>query len=233
MVNKHIQVLLIEDDPMVQEVNKQFIERVDGFKVIDTARNGVEGLAKIEKLQPDLVMLDIFMPQQDGIETLYQIRIKKLPVDVIVITAADDSETIHAMLQNGAIDYIIKPFKYERICQSLKHYESYRRHFMLEDEGILTQKQLDQILLSVPQERETKIQLDIPKGLNEITLKQVVLFLLKQTAAKSADEVSEGIGVARVTARRYLEYLGQEGRVRIEIEYGSVGRPINRYRMNV
>lgn len=105
---KHIvQVLLIEDDPMVQEVNRMFIEGVNGYKVIGTAGNGQDGLRMIEELKPDLIFLDVFMPSFDGISTLQEIRARDLPVDVIVVTAAKETETLRAMMRNGAVDYII------------------------------------------------------------------------------------------------------------------------------
>ena len=89
-----IQVLLVEDDPMVRQVNRQFIEQVPGYHLIGTAKNGVEGIQQIKQLKPDLVFMDIFMPEQDGIETLTKIREKGLKVDVIAVTAANDMMTI-------------------------------------------------------------------------------------------------------------------------------------------
>lgn len=87
-------VLLIEDDPMVQEVNRQMIEQVDGFTVIGLAGNGEEGLHLIHELRPDLAMIDIYMPQLDGLETVKQIRARGHEVDIIAITAASDIETV-------------------------------------------------------------------------------------------------------------------------------------------
>src|SRR3954454_4811733 len=113
MNNDIIQVLLIEDDPMVQEVNKQFIERLPQFQIIDTASNGLEVIEKIKGLHPDLVILDIFMPSLNGIDTIYEIRKEQLDVDVIIISAANDPITIRKMMQNGAFDYLIKPFKFD------------------------------------------------------------------------------------------------------------------------
>ena len=91
---KIIQVLLVEDDPMVREVNRQFIERVEGFKVIDMASDGIKGIEKIKSLTPDLVVMDIFMPEQDGIETLRQIRQQNLNVDCIFLPAVRPSITL-------------------------------------------------------------------------------------------------------------------------------------------
>jgi two-component system, CitB family, response regulator DctR len=216
-------VLLIEDDPMVQEVNRQFIEQVDGFTVIGTAGNGMEGIEMIRKIQPDLVIIDIYMPCHDGLETLQQIRMEGHAVDVIAITAASDIETVRRVLQNGAFDYIMKPFKFERLKQSLENYYTFQQK--LKEKEKLTQKELDALL----QQNETETRSELPKGLNYITLQKIVRYLQEQTHPISAEEVAEGVGIARVTARRYLEYLEKRQKVEIDIQYGGVGRPINRY----
>lgn len=230
---KHlINVLLIEDDPMVQEVNRLFIERVPSFRVIATASNGLEGLTLIKELQPDLVILDIFMPNLDGAETIYEIRKEQMDVDVIVISAANDQSTIRKMLQNGAVDYIIKPFKYERLQQTLEKYSLFSSH--IQAETSMSQLQLDQTIFK--QSHAIKLGLEnnflaehLPKGLNQDTLKQIVELLQKQSKSLSSEEVAEGMGIARVTARRYLDFLKIEGIVDIDIQYGGVGRPVNKY----
>jgi two-component system response regulator DctR len=90
----------------------------------------------------------------------------------------------------------------------------------------MNQNEIDSLALS----RGQQLDEGVPKGLNEITLKQVYLFLLKEGGALSAEEVAEGVGLARVTARRYLDFLEKSNRVVLELQYGSVGRPVNRYR---
>ncbi|MDM5338343.1 response regulator [Fictibacillus enclensis] len=227
MKENSIDVLLIEDDPMVLEINRAFIEKVSGFKVTGMAANGAEGLKKIKKLQPDLVVLDIYMPKQDGIHTIHEIRKQKSKVDVIVISAANDRQTIQTMLQQGAVDYIIKPFKFERIKQALERYKEYR--LQLNTQGEMSQKEVD-ALLSVATISERK-QEEIPKGLSQNTLMQIIGFLKDQSGGKSSEEVAEGVGIARVTARRYLEYLEKTGEIKLDVQYGGVGRPINRYLM--
>lgn len=229
MQNQYISVLLIEDDPMVQEVNRQFIEQVKGFKIIGTAHDGKEGYEKTIALNPDLIILDIYMPTQNGIETLHQIRQERESVDVIVISAANDRETIRTIIQNGAIDYIIKPFKFERIQLALENYKSIRTK--LSQNGTISQSELDEMLYSETKSTGVKTEAYLPKGLNEITLKQIVLYLMQQSDSKSAEEVAEGIGIARVTARRYLDYLEKNGNIELDIQYGGVGRPVNRYVM--
>lgn len=229
MADQRYSVLLIEDDPMVQEVNRQFVERVEGFVVSGIAGNGREGLELLKEMKPDLVIMDIFMPLLDGVGTLHGIRSASYPVDVIIISAAKDMATIQETLRNGAIDYIIKPFKFERMKQALEKYRLYRANF--NDSRMVTQSELDQIIIgkqiSPPIDEE-----NLPKGLNALTLKQVVFFMMEQHAALSADEVADHVGIARVTARRYLEYLEKTGKLTRDIQYGGIGRPVNRYRLH-
>ena len=141
---KTIRVLLVEDDPMVREVNRQFIERVEGFEVIAMAANGIVGLEKIHALAPDLVIMDIFMPEQDGIETLRQIRQQKVEVDCISVTAANDVQTIQKILHLGVYDYIMKPFTFERMEQTLLNYRQFKKK--MEDAEGVTQHELDELM---------------------------------------------------------------------------------------
>ncbi|GIP39302.1 putative C4-dicarboxylate response regulator DctR [Paenibacillus sp. J31TS4] len=243
MTETAIRVLLVEDDPMVQEVNRQFVERVPGFEVAGIAASGTEGLRMIRELSPELVILDVFMPSLNGLETLERLRAEQVPVDVIAITAAKDAATIQAMLRGGVADYIIKPFKFERVKQALEHYRERRRRMLAGEE--VTQEGLDRLLQgreagitagdepsaasrSVPA-AELPEPAELPKGLNAITLRQIVAILRRSNTALSAEEVADGVGLARVTARRYLDYLEKNGRVKIDIRYGGVGRPVNRY----
>lgn len=238
-------VLLVEDDPMVQEVNRQFVERVEGFRIVGTATNGEEGLALARTLQPDLLILDIFIPMMDGTQTLTAIRSEGLPIDVIVISAANDRQTIEHMLQNGAIDYIMKPFKFERVQQALEQFRQKKQSLQAIEN--ISQQELDFILFghaaadspvvrtasspSAPSGAAGTTPEELPKGLQAITLKQIVQFLSFCSTPLSAEEVAEGVGIARVTARRYLDYLVKHGQVRLDLQYG-VGRPVNKYILN-
>lgn len=229
---KTIQVLLVEDDPMVREVNRQFIERVEGFKVIDMASNGIKGIEKILDLMPDLVVMDIFMPEQDGVETLRQIRQQNINVDCISVTAANDVQTIQQILHLGAFDYIMKPFTFERIEQTLIHYRQFKEK--MDAAGDVTQAELDEIIGQVKVQKEGQnpprtMAQELPKGFNRATMDKVLVFLKQSSGGASADDVATGIGVARVTARRYLDFMEKNHLIRVDIQYGSVGRPINQY----
>ncbi|EON73402.1 response regulator [Lysinibacillus sphaericus] len=229
-----IHVLLIEDDPMVREVNRQFIEQIEGFSLVGYAGNGIEGIDKIKELKPELVFMDIFMPEQDGIITLGKIREEHLAVDVIAVTAANDMSTVQRILHLGVYDYIMKPFTFERIEQTLKNYQAYKvKITSMQD---LTQHDVDHLMqqriperTSAPQVNQT-IEIDeLPKGFNRATLDKVLAYIQGSKEAVSAEEVSTYIGTARVTARRYLDFLEKQNLLKVDIQYGSVGRPIHRY----
>lgn len=227
-----IKVLIIEDDPMVMEINAQFVGEVYGFQIVGKASTGSEGYQLIKTCKPHLILLDFFLPDTDGFYFLKKIREEQLPVDVILMTAARDVKHIQNVFRYGAVDYMIKPFRFDRLKSSLEAYR--QRALRLEGLDTLDQQGLDEWKgKSAEKTIDTPIfeETSLPKGLNEYTLKQIFDFLLKQEIASSAEEVAQGTGLARVTVRRYLEYLATIGRVSLEIQYGSIGRPINRYKV--
>ena len=226
-----IKILLIEDDPMVREVNRQFIERIEGYEIVGAASNGLIGFEKIKELRPDVVLMDIFMPEQDGVETLRQIRGEMMNVDVISVTAANDMATIQNILQLGVYDYIMKPFTFERMQQTLENY----RHFKLKTEGAedMTQQELDALIRKGGVENNAAslpaLEMELPKGFNRSTLDKVMAYLRQCEDGASADEVAAAIGVARVTARRYLDFMEKRQLIKVDVQYGGVGRPVNQY----
>lgn len=224
---KNISVLIVEDDPMVVDIHRKYILSVAGFDVIGFVHGGKEAIEFLEKNNDVmLVVLDIFMPEMDGIETLKNIREKRKDVDVIVITAAKEGHTIKEVLRYGAFDYIIKPFTFERFKNSLNAYKKHYQKIFSDTEQV-NQNEVDELFIS---KKQTKNNLSLPKGLQMTTLEKIVAFLKEKKTPLSAREVAREIGVSRVTARRYLEYLVVSGKAVIELNYQSVGRPINKYK---
>lgn len=226
-----IDMVLVEDDPMVMAVNEGFIKRIEGFSIKSTARTGQDAIKIIQALRPRLVILDIYLPDLDGIQVLKEIRRQGIPSDVIMITAAQDVSTVQDVLRFGVVDFIIKPFKFERIQTALNNYQSYSEQ--LRDRGEMNQEALDRLIKiqTMVEGENSRNREGLPKGLREITLQKVLNFLKKNRISLSAEEVAEGVGLARVTARRYLEYLEKNEKIFLETRYGSVGRPINKYKV--
>ncbi len=219
-----ISLIIVEDDAMVLEVNRQFIDSLNTFKIIGTAKTGLEAEKLIVEKNPQLVLLDFYLPDMNGLDVIQEVRRNKQDTDFILVTAAKDVETIQQVFRYGAIDYIIKPFRFDRLKAALERYQQMMYRVKINDE--LDQKDVDHWAASIGSKSNGK---DLPKGLNEVTLKQIMQYMMKMKDALSAEEVAKGTGLARVTVRRYLEYMEKTKRLKLDIQYGSVGRPINRY----
>ncbi len=220
-----IPIVIIEDDPMVMEVNKQFAARVPGFEVVGEAGTGVEGIELVRRAGDCLVLLDVFLPDMDGIDVLKRLRQMELPADVILLTAARDSRHVQDGFRYGAADYLIKPFRFERFQEALEKVKQRRKRIKSVDK--FNQEELDNWKGT---SSSVGSPIPLPKGLNEWTLTQIIQYLRSCDTLQSAEDVAEGTGLARVTVRRYLEYLVRSGEVELHVQYGSVGRPMNRYR---
>ncbi|WP_077597115.1 response regulator [Oceanobacillus kimchii] len=218
-----VNVMIVEDDPMVQEVNKSFLEKMEGFHLQFCSESGKTVLDKAMESPPDLILLDMFLPDISGLDVLQEIRQKELPSDVILITAARDAKTIQQVFRLGAVDYLVKPFRFNRFQQAL---ENYKKMWM----KLLWSQSLSQEDIDDWNKQKNNMKTDSPpKGLSEITLKQIYMALLDQQRPVTAEELAEKMGMARVTVRRYLEHLEKQERITVQIEYGKVGRPSHNY----
>ncbi|MBT9155853.1 MAG: Transcriptional regulatory protein CitT [Firmicutes bacterium] len=220
-----ITVLIAEDDPMVASLHQRAVEGLVGYKVVGLARNGWEALTLAEELKPDLVVLDVYMPHLDGMAVLQRLRSMRLPSDVIMITAARDSENLQEAMRQGALDYIIKPFKLERLTDSLKSYAA--RASGLSRQRALSQNEIDGIMHH-ERLRPKSSTMKLPKGLNELTLEMIAAGLKRGGHPLTAEEIALQCGVSRVTARRYLEHMVTNHQARVELSYGT-GRPSRLY----
>jgi two-component system response regulator DctR len=223
-----IRVLIIEDDPMVMEINAEFVSKLTGFELVGKAYNGQEALSLIKEKHPNLVLLDYFLSDTNGFLLLQTIRKNNAPIDVILLTANRDSQHVQEIFRSGVVDYIVKPFRFDRFKQALDRYRQTFHKF--KENRPLEQTDLDEII-RVEEKQGTVDAKELPKGLNDRTLQQILQFLDGQDEPLSSEEVATGTGLARVTVRRYLEFLEKKGAIVMDIQYGSVGRPVNRYRL--
>ncbi len=172
-----IKVIIIEDDPMVAEVNRNFINSVPGFVVEGIARTAREGIDKTMAGKPDLALIDVYLPDQDGLALLQELRKLNVPTDAILVTAAHDVETIEGAFRYGAVDYILKPFKFSRLKMALESYSAMRSR--LSTVNPMSQDDIDQLKANrLPAAGENGIGV-IPKGLNDLTMRQVLLYMIK------------------------------------------------------
>jgi response regulator of citrate/malate metabolism len=228
-VTAPIRVLVVDDDFMVGRLHRDFVNRLPGFEVVGEARTGSEALERIRELTPDIVLLDVYLPDISGIEVLERLRSQgPAGVDVLMITAARDTETVSRALQFGAVHYLIKPFGFADLAERLSQVAAARRHLTRHASEPLGQADVDKVFGSVRPAAESSRGL--PKGLSEPTMDLVVAELREQADAESAAEFGDRVGLSRVSARRYLEHLVKVGWVEVALKYGATGRPERRYR---
>ncbi|GAA3756515.1 two-component system CitB family response regulator [Spinactinospora alkalitolerans] len=224
-----IRVLIVDDDARVAHNHRELVESLTGFTVVDVAHTAAAALAGVERDRPDLVLLDLYLPDDSGISVLRALRAQAGPatadpVDVLVITAVRDIEQVRAALHGGAVHYLLKPFPLTALRDQLERYAAARRRLTRVEEA--TQSDVDRLFgLMRPVSPQS-----LPKGLTPATAELVADTLRAAESDLSAAEVGERTGVARVTARRYLEHLCADGRAELRMRYGSTGRPEHRYR---
>ena len=224
-MEQELRVAIIEDDPMVLELHRQYIAKMPEYKLIGCAQSGEEGKKLLEDLKPHLAIVDIYMPGINGLQVLKHIRSTGLNTDVILVTAAHDNESIQQGIQYGATDYIIKPFTYQRLRKSLVNYLQY--HNKINASSNLSQKEVD--MLKVNAREQGSLGNELPKGLQQSTLNLIFKLLKEKEGYFSVHEVSEGLGISRVTVRRYVNYLKETGYLKEMLSYGPVGRPSQKY----
>lgn len=220
-------VLIVDDDIAVAGVHQGFVLAHGALEVAGLAHTGQDALQAIERLSPDLVLLDIYLPDMSGLEVLRTLRSRGSPVDVLAITAAREVETVREAVASGVWNYLVKPFTVAALHERLDNYLARRtRASALMRSGALEQSEIDKILGS----RATRELLPaaLPKGLALATLDSVRAALSPGRDA-SASEVAQIVGIARVSARRYLEHLVSIGEAQVRPRYGGSGRPENRY----
>lgn len=216
-----IKVLIVDDDFMVAKVHAGFIQRTPGFTVVGAAHTGAQAIAETERLQPDLVLLDIHLPDINGLDLMQRLREVAPELDVLVISAAREVETVRKALRGGIVHYLIKPFSQADLQERLEHYRNaYQGLDSAKD--VAEQSDVNRVFGLDRAERP------LPKGCSIETLRRVEATLNSAAGDLSAAEVAEELGTSRVSARRYLEYLHDEGALEVRLRYG-VGRPERRY----
>lgn len=224
-----LSVLIVDDDARVARNHRDFVDSIAGFHVCAVAHTAAAALDAVQQHAPDLVLLDLFLPDRSGISVLRELRGPSANetgdlVDVLVITALREIENVRAALHGGAVYYLLKPFTLEALREQLERYAATRSKLTRIEEA--TQRDVDNVFGMLRANSTTTL----PKGLTSATAQLVADSLRDADADLSAVEVATRTGIARVTARRYLEHLCANGRVELRMRYGSAGRPEHRYR---
>jgi response regulator of citrate/malate metabolism len=219
-----IRTVVVDDDYRVAAIHTAFVNRSQGFTVVGTAHSAAEAVTTVNAVQPDLVLMDVFLPDGDGLDVVRRLLDQSDAPDVIVITAAREVATVRTAMQLGAVHYLMKPFGYAALDTRLQAYRQLRQR--IADLHEADQSEVDELFDIL---RPPRTHLDRPaKGHSAPTL-ELVRRAVADGGNMSAEEVAAEIGISRSTAHRYLTYLEQHGIVRVEPRYGNAGRPKNGY----
>ena len=221
-----IRTLVVEDDFRVADLHCAYTDRVPGFSTAGRAHTGQEALEAVDRIRPDQVLLDVYLPDMSGLEVLQRLREDDHPAaDVIAITAAREVDSLRAAMRGGVIHYLIKPFLFRAFEEKLLSYAA--AHERMTQMGKAEQGDVDRIFSAL----RSASNEPLPKGLSDTTLNLIVQVLGKSQSGLTATAVAEAAGVSRVTARRYLDHMCQLGRAEVTMRYGGPGRPEHHYQL--
>ncbi|MFE9727633.1 response regulator [Streptomyces sp. NPDC005794] len=218
-----IEVLVVDDDVRVARINAAYVSKVPGFRVAAMAHSAAEALARIGEMPIDLILLDHYLPDRNGLAVVRELRALGHHTDVIMVTAARDVATVQAAMRHGALQYLVKPFAFAGLRTKLEAYAVLRHTF--EGGGEAEQTEVDRLFGALWATDGS----DLPKGHSTTTAELVRQALRAAEGPLSAQEVAENAGMSRQTAQRYLKLLERTGRVRLSLKYGETGRPEHRY----
>jgi response regulator of citrate/malate metabolism len=219
-----IDVLVVDDDFMVTRVHRTFVERVEPFRVVGTAGTGEQAVAAVDDLRPDLVLLDLYLPDVFGLDVIPRLRAAGHDCDVMVISAAREADAVRGAVRHGVVDYLLKPFEYDDLRVRLERYAAQRGRLLTT--VVRGQADVDRVLAGAfaPSPGNT-----LPKGLSVETAALIEQALRDTDGTLSATECASATGISRVSARRYLEYFHAAGTAEVSLRYGAAGRPERRY----
>ena len=220
-----IRTVVVDDDYRVASIHTAYVSRVEGFEVIAQVHTAAAAVEAVDQFKPELLLLDLYLPDEHGLDLVARLRQEDHPpVDVIVITAAKDADSVRAAMQHGALHYLLKPFSFPALRDKLLSYAQMRSR--LDTLRVTDQRGVDRVYGAL---RATS-QLAGSKGKSDYTLETVERLLAETDEDLSATEVAERTGMSRATAQRYLTHLHDLGRVAVRLRYGASGRPEHGYR---
>ena len=222
-----ILVVIVDDVPMVANINRRYVEQFSDLTVEAVFQDSTAALEHIRETVPQLVILDIYMPFLDGLRILEILRREDIPSDVIMVTAANEIPQVEQALRLGIVDYLIKPFEFDRFAQAIDKFMAKRN--LLSTPGRLSQEMLDRLITGQP----ASAAADLRKGINQDTRRLISQFLREhRDHSHTCDDIAQAVKLSKVTVRRYLNHMLETGEVTSSIRYETGGRPGILYQYN-
>ena len=212
-----MRVLIIEDDPMVAMIHKEYFKKKELTNNLNHVTSLEAAKDYLKKNNVDLIVLDNYLTDGQGVEFLPELK----GYPIIMITAANDVQTVEAALSNGVVDYLVKPFTYERFSQAIDKVQDYVK--LLSKEKI-NQDLIDDYLNSGRVEEEED---SLPKGLSKITLKKVLEAIQQHNGGFTTQQIADKLDISRITIRKYLNHLVNIEVLSEDAEYYTSGRPVS------
>ena len=220
------QVIIIEDDPMVAAIDKQYVEADSQFRVVRTFKSGGEALAHLPELKADLIILDYYTPGMNGTEFVDQLHTLGESPFIIAVTSANDTHIVQGLLARGVLDYLVKPFQFPRFRQALDRFLQARR-LLEQGPGSMDQSAIDQL---VHHREAVPPGTPLDKGVNFSTLSRIRRFFDENPEHFfTSEQIAEHVGLSRITVRRYVNYMVDQEEITSSIDYQTGGRPSIRY----
>lgn len=220
-------VIIVEDDPMVASINKQYIEVTSPFQVDRIFKSGADALEYFKKYTADLIILDYYTPLMNGAEFIDRLHAMGKSPSIIMVTSANDTDIVQSLLSRGVLDYLVKPFEYSRFKLALERFHEKQKYLDQAHEN-LSQNAIDHLFARL--DTGTDISPQLSKGLNESTLKLIRSFLSEHPDEFfTSEQAAERLHLSRITIRRYLNYLVDTHEIISIIDYKTGGRPSIKY----
>lgn len=215
---------------MVADIISQFLNRVTTTLFEPIIIVGCLEDAKLQMTMTtiDLLLVDVYLPDGKGTDFLTELRKKHNSVATIMITAADDRETVRQAMTNGVVDYLIKPFQMKRFNQAIQKF------IMLEKIALgkekLSQQDINEYFQGESQLKN--LDMKLPKGISDATLKLIITTISTFSESFSNHMLSQSVALSRVTTKKYLDYLVENDLLKVKTTYLEVGRPLTQYTVN-
>jgi len=119
MAGKRTSIMIVDDNDMMRSILRGML-RGEEYEIVGEARNGSIAVDMAERLKPDIVCLDVMMPEKDGLEALSEIKAARPETEVVMITSNADPDTVQESIMNGASGFIVKPFNAARVLDTLE-----------------------------------------------------------------------------------------------------------------
>ncbi|MGO2353447.1 MAG: response regulator [Marinomonas foliarum] len=220
-----IPVMIVEDDLRASYVLESTVNQHNNFHVVAACEGILEAELKAEAFEPELIMVDITLPDGNGIDLMKSLKQRGFNAAFIMTTAERETTTIETAIQLGVIDYLVKPIRMSRVLQALDDYLDFKKR--LTKNNKIDQQDIDALFRKSSSQDSSR---KTPKGIDENTLEKLNQYLETiEDHSFTAEEVGDAINLSRITARRYLEYLEDQGHVCMTLDYKTGGRPKQRY----